>query len=864
MKINEKYLISGMSCAACSARVDKAVRKLEGVKEVNVNLLTNTMLVSYDNPLTSQQIIEAIEKAGYGATLETKEQNIKSKSVEKEQDNKEFKILIRRLIFSLVLLIPLFYLGMGYMFNWPLGYLRENVLILALIEMVIALTIMIINKKFFISGTKAVFHGGPNMDTLVALGSGVAFIYSFVMMFFLAHHAMSGEDLATRKTMMEMVMMNISFETAGMVPALITIGKTLESYSKGKTTTAIKSLLNLAPKTANVIRNNEELRVNLEEVILGDIFIVRPGESIPVDGEIVSGVSSVDESALTGESMPVDKTIGDIVKSATINKNGVLTCKAVRVRDETTLNQIIKMVENAAGTKAKISTIADKVAGIFVPIVIGIALITFICWLVFGKAFIDSHTDIHSNLLSYSIERAIAVLVISCPCALGLATPVAIMVGSGKGAKNGILFKNATTIEETGKIDYLVLDKTGTITKGEPKVTDIQVFNGIKKEELLRIAYSLEFSSEHPLSLAIKERAIEKNISHEEVFEFLTIPGQGIKGMIDGQLYLGGNIKFLKNKGIKEEECLPIAEKYSKEGKTPLFFAKDKQIIGVIAVADVIKEDSKTAIELIKGLGIVSIMLTGDNNQTAHYVAKQVGIDYVISDVLPEGKLDIINEMKKCGKVAMVGDGINDAASLTAADVGIAIGQGSDIAIESASVVLMKSTLMDAYAAIRMSQQTLLNIKENLFWAFFYNLIMIPIAAGAFSALGLYKVMPWMGSAAMALSSIFVVTNALRLNLFNAYKKKTRKKHVLVPEILNKEYETCPILEGENKMEKVLKIEGMMCMHCVAHVKQALEKVPGVTKVEVSLEKNNAVIEGTAKEEELINAVIDAGYQATL
>lgn len=864
MKINEKYRISGMSCAACSARVDKAVRKLEGVKEVNVNLLTNTMLVSYDDPLTSQQIIFAVKKAGYGAALDVQEQNTKNKTVKKKPDNQEFQILIRRLIFSLVLLIPLFYLGMGYMFNWSLGYLRENVLVLALIEMVIALAIMIINKKFFISGTKAVFHGGPNMDTLVALGSSVAFIYSFVMMFFLAHHAMSGEDLSTRQAMMEMVMVNISFETAGMVPALITIGKTLESYSKGKTTNAIKSLINLAPKTANVIRNNTELRVNLNEVILGDIFIVRPGESIPVDGEIISGVSSVDESALTGESMPVDKTIGDLVKSATINKNGVLTCKAIRVGDETTLNQIIKMVENAAGSKAKISTIADKVAGIFVPIVIGIALITFVCWLIFGKAFVESHADIHSSLLSYSIERGIAVLVISCPCALGLATPVAIMVGSGKGAKKGILFKNATTIEETGKIDYLILDKTGTITKGEPKVTDIQVFRGIKEEELLRIAYSLEFSSEHPLSLAIKEIATKKNISHEEVSEFLAIPGQGIKGMIDGQLYFGGNIKLLKNNGFNEGECSTITEKYAKEGKTPLFFAKDKQIIGVIAVADVIKEDSKTAIELIKGLGIVPIMLTGDNYQTAQYVAKQVEIDYVISDVLPEGKLDIINEMKKYGKVAMVGDGINDAASLTAADVGIAIGQGSDIAIESASVVLMKSTLMDAYAAIRLSQQTLLNIKENLFWAFFYNLIMIPIAAGAFSALGLYKVMPWMGSAAMALSSVFVVTNALRLNLFNSYKKKTRNKHVVVPEILNKEYESCPIKEGENKMEKVLKIEGMMCMHCVGHVKQALEKVPGVTKVEVSLEKNNAVIEGTAKEEELIKAVIDAGYQATL
>ena len=863
MKINEKYTISGMSCAACSARVEKAVKNLKGVKEVNVNLLTNSMLVSYDDSLTSEEIIKAVTNAGYGAQLVDKNQNQKGENKKNDLEDNETPKLIRRLIISAILLVPLFYLSMGFMFNWPLGYLRENVLILALIEMVLALAIMIINRKFFISGTKAIIHGGPNMDTLVALGSGVAFIYSFIMMFFLAHHAMSGEDSTTRQQMMQMVMMNISFETAGMVPTLITIGKTLESYSKGKTTSAIKTLLDLAPKTANVIRDDKETQVKLEDVLLNDIFIVRPGESIPVDGEIISGSSSVDESALTGESMPVDKNIGDLVKSATINKNGVLTCRAVSVGDDTTLNKIIKMVETAAGTKAKISTLADKVSGIFVPVVIGIAILVFLGWFIFGKSFVESHADIQNNLLSYSIERAIAVLVISCPCALGLATPVAIMVGSGKGAKNGILFKNATTMEEAGKIDYLVLDKTGTITKGEPKVSDVIVING-KEEDLLKVAYSLEFSSEHPLSLAIKEFAKEKGINNLEVKHFLAISGRGIKGTLDNELCLAGNIQLIKENGLTTKEIESIIDGLSSQGKTPLIFAKGMQILGIIAVSDVIKDDSKKTIELIKGLGIIPIMLTGDNHKSAQYVASLVGIDYVVSDVLPENKLDIINEIKKYGKVAMVGDGINDAAGLTAADVGIAIGEGSDIAIESASIVLMKSTLMDAYGAIRLSQQTLLNIKENLFWAFFYNLIMIPIAAGAFSMLGLYKVAPWMGSAAMALSSVFVVTNALRLNLFKPYKAKKKNKKINIPDILNKQFAPCETKKEGDNMETVLKVEGMMCMHCVAHVKAALEKVPGVTSVEVSLEKNTAVVQGNAKNDELIKAVVDAGYQASI
>lgn len=864
MKIDEKYHISGMSCAACSARVNKAVSKLDGVKEVNVNLLTNSMIVSYDDSLTSQDIINAVIDAGYGASL-FEDKNNKNKALKKEEylDNETPKLL-KRLIASIILLLPLIYLGMGYMLNWPLGYLKENVLILALIEMAISLTILIINKKFFISGFKSLFHGGPNMDTLVALGSGVAFIYSFINMFFLAKYAMSGMDLSSRIDMMHMVMMNISFETAGMVPTLITIGKTLESYSKGKTTNAIKSLLDLAPKTANVIRDNKEINIKLDEVTVNDIFIVRPGESIPVDGQIISGVSSVDESALTGESLPIDKNVGDIVKSATINKNGTLTCKAIRVGENTTLNQIVKMVESASMSKAKISTIADKVAGIFVPIVIVIALIVFGGWMIFGQNFLNSHPDIESSLLSYSIERAIAVLVISCPCALGLATPVAIMVGNGKGAKNGILFKNANTMEEAGKIDYLILDKTGTITKGIPSISDIKPLNGYDEKSLLELAYSLEYASEHPLSNAIKDYAKEKRLNNQSVDDFLNVPGKGIKGSINGNLCLAGNIKFIKENIIDITQIESLVDELSNQGKTPLIFVNGTTIAGIIGVSDSIKEDSKEAIRLIKGLGIVPIMLTGDNQKSAQYIAKQVDIDYVISDVLPEGKLDIINEVKKYGRVSMVGDGINDAASLTASDVGIAIGQGSDIAIESASIVLMKSTLMDAYAAIRLSQHTLLNIKENLFWAFFYNIIMIPIAAGVFSGLGLYKLAPWMGSAAMALSSVFVVSNALRINLFNPYKIRKKNKQIKIPDIFNKENEICETKGEEKAMTKEIKVEGMMCMHCVAHVKEALEKVPGVTKADVSLEKKTALVEGDAKEEDLIKAIVDAGYKANI
>ena len=749
MILDEKYLISGMSCAACSARVDKAVRSLKGVKEVNVNLLTNSMVVSYDEKfLSSEKIITAVTKAGYGASL-IEIDSTTSPISKDELVDRETPKLLKRLIISLIILIPLFYLGMGYMLNWPLGQLVNYPYILAIIELVLSLSIIVINNKFFVSGTKAVLHGSANMDTLVMLGSGVAFIYSTAMTIILIAQTSQGADLEA----LSMTMMNISFETAGMVPTLITIGKTLESYSKGKTTNSIKALMDLSPKTALIIRDNQEIEISLEEVKLDDIFIVKPGMSVPVDGEVISGYSSIDESMLTGESLPIDKTVGDLVKSATINQNGVLTCKAIRVGNSTTINQIIQSVEKAANSKAKISKLADRISGIFVPAVIGIALVVFICWLIFGKDFVSTHSDIHSSLLSYSIERGIAVLVISCPCALGLATPVAIMVGSGKGARNGVLYKNAESIEETGKIDYMILDKTGTITRGKPVVTD--VVSDIDEDELLSIAYSIENNSSHPLALAVINYAKERNIQLKDIQEFETINGKGLIGKLNKDKILAGNISLVKENGVNIDNKLDIINELSSQGKTPLLFAINNKLVGVIAVSDVLKEDSKEAIEKIKGLGIIPIMLTGDNALSASYIAQKVGIDYFISDVLPEGKLEVIEKIKKYGKVMMVGDGINDAIALTSADIGVAIGQGSDVAIDSANIVLMKSSLMDAYASIRLSQYVYLNIKENLFWAFFYNLIMIPIATGVFSTLGLYKLAPWMGSAAMALSSLW-------------------------------------------------------------------------------------------------------------
>ena len=854
MILDEKYKITGMSCAACSSRIDKVVRNLKGVKEVNVNLLTNSMVVSYDEKIVkSSTIIKTVEKAGYGAELLIKDNKGPSITKDELKDISTPKLL-RRLIVSFVLLVPLFYLSMGYMLDWPIGELKNNLYALVIIEFVLSLIIILINNKFFISGTKALLHLSPNMDSLVMIGSGVSFIYSVVMGSILISNTINGDSLES----LNMIMMNISFETAGMVPTLITIGKTLESYSKGKTTNAIKDLMDLSPKTATILVNEEEKEVSVEEIKIGTLFVIKPGENIPVDGEIVKGNGSIDESMLTGESMPIDKSIGDIVKSGTTSINGVLICKAIRVGKDTTLNQIIDAVEKAANSKAKISKIADRVSSIFVPAVILASIIVFICWISFGKEFLLNHSDIKSSLLSYSFERAIAILVISCPCALGLATPVAIMVGSGKSARNGILFKNAESIEETGKVDYVILDKTGTITEGKPSVS--KVISYIDENELLSIALTLENGSSHPLAEAIKHYCSGNKISGKTAMDYMTINGRGITAKIGKEAYFAGNLAYFKEKSSANLDYVTY-ERLSKEGSTPLlFFTKDK-LLGIIAVSDKIKEDSGKAISLIKNLGIVPVMLTGDNELVAKHIAEQVGLDIVISGVLPEGKLDIINEFKKHGKVMMVGDGINDAIALTSADIGVAIGSGSDVAINSGSIVLMKSTLMDLYAGIRLSSYTYLNIKENLFWAFIYNIIMIPIAAGAFSMVGLYRVLPWMGSAAMAASSVFVVLNALRINLFNPYKKRTKQKKIIIPEFINN-YEVC-LTKGGKLMEKTIKIEGMMCMHCVAHVKDALTRVKGVDEVEVSLDKGTATIKSKKeiKEKLLIQAVEKAGYK---
>lgn len=855
MIIDEKYLITGMSCAACSARVESSVSKLKGIKSVNVNLLTNSMTVSYDEQLlNSDKIIAAVTKAGYGASLKDSESPL---AISKEDlSDKETPKLLKRLVASVVLLVPLFYLSMGFMLNWPIGLLNENLYALAIIELVLSLSIMIINYKFFVNGTKAIIHKSMNMDTLVMLGSGVAFIYSLVMSVILFTETANGESMNT----LHHTMMNISFETAGMVPTLITIGKLLESNSKGKTTNAIKSLLDLAPKTATIIKNNVEEIIDVERVRINDTFIIKQGELIPVDGEVISGYSGVDESMLTGESLPIEKGMGDIVKSGTINLNGVLICKAIKVGKDTTINKIIQYVEKASNSKAKISKLADRISAIFVPVVISISLIVFIIWMIFGKEFINSHSDIESTLLSYSIERAISILVISCPCALGLATPVAIMVGSGKGAKNGVLFKNAEVIEEAGKIDILVLDKTGTITEGKPIVTEI--INYINEQEFKSIACSIEANSSHPLAGAINEYAKENAVKILAINDFKSIPGKGVEGLIENKRILGGNLTLLKENNVDFDGKIAQINEFYAKGLTPLLFAKEGILIGIIVVSDVVKKDSPLAIAKIKKLGITPIMLTGDNELSANYIANQVGIENVIAGVLPEDKYTVIEQLKKNGKVMMVGDGINDAIALTSANVGVAIGKGSDITIESGNIVLMKSTLMDVYAAIRLSQYTYLNIKENLFWAFIYNLIMIPIAAGALSTIGVYKLMPWMGSAAMAASSVFVVLNALRINLFNPYKNKVKRKKAKQVEIINC-HKKCTISKENSNMTRTIKVEGMMCMHCVAHVKEALESIKGIEKVEVSLEKNEATITSKKeiKDRDIEKVISNAGYK---
>lgn len=844
-----------MTCASCVAHVDKAVRNIAGVKDCSVNLLTNSMLVSYEDNVKEKDIINAVAKAGYQAEPEKGEPD--KKSMDNDFMDTETPKLLKRLIISVLLLVPLFYIGMGYMLNmeyhhaiFPLGAFGENELLVGLTEMAIALIIMIVNRKFFTSGIKALIHRQPNMDTLIALGSGVSFLYSFIMMFFMAFYAKQNDWGNVMKASM-----NLSFETAGMVPTLITIGKTLESYSKGKSTNAIKGLLDLAPKNAHVIKDGRQLTIPVDEVQLDDTFVVLPGENFPVDGIVLEGESSVNESALSGESLPVDKIVGSKVSAATTNLDGSLTCKATKIGNDTTLHQIVKMVETASSTKTKISRIADQVAGVFVPIVISISLIVFICWLSFGGPFTSSLGE--TTRLTYAIERAISVLVISCPCALGLATPVAIMVASGKGAKNGILFKTASALEETGKVDFVVLDKTGTITKGKPEVRFILPI-GLSETALLETACSLEAKSEHPLSKAVMEEAAKRGIEITPCESFHSLPGHGISATIHDVPYFAGNEAFMKEHHLITPDMAKITKDHALKGETPLFFAREGQLLGIIFVADSLKEDSRNAIEEMQKSGIEVVMLTGDNKNTAKVIAEEVNIRHVISDVLPQGKLDVIKKLQKYGRVAMIGDGINDAPSLTQADIGIAIGAGSDIAIDSADVILSKSTLMDALKAIHLSRETLKNIKENLFWAFFYNIIMIPIAAGAFSALGLAKLRPWMGAASMALSSLCVVLNALRLNLYSF--RRTGKKHVRVafPEDL------FSIKSEENTTVrfKTMKIPDMMCENCVTHVKKALESIDGVTKADVSLETLNANVYFSHEVEDgiLLKAVKEAGY----
>ena len=750
----KEFNVKGMSCAACSSRVEKVVSKVSGVTSCSVSLLTNSRVVEGD--IDDKQIIEAVKKAGYGASLkkDKKKQNLVT-TKEDELSDSEMSALKKRLWWSLGFLVILMYFSMGHMMlNLPLPkFYENNHIAMGLTQLLLSAIIMIINQRFFISGFKSLVHGAPNMDTLVALGSAAAFGYSTFALFAMTSYQLKGDNDAVMKYMMEFY-----FESSAMILTLITVGKMLEAHSKGKTTDALKSLMKLAPETANIIKDNEEINVSIQQVKIGDVFIVRPGERIPVDGIVLDGHSAIDESALTGESIPVDKEIGDTVSAATINQSGLLKCQATRVGEDTTLSKIIQMVSDAAATKAPIAKIADKVSGVFVPAVIIIAVITTLVWLILGKNF------------GFAIARGISVLVISCPCALGLATPVAIMVGNGKGARNGILFKNAVSLEETGKIKIVALDKTGTITMGMPKVTDIYPIGDITKEELLKIAYSLERNSEHPLAKAILDKAKENNINSYDVNEFRALPGNGLSAMLDSDLLIGGSLKYISGQLTVSKEIQNMAAEMSKQGKTPLLFAKSHKLIGIIAVADVIKEDSTKAICELKNMGIKVVMLTGDNEYTAKAIGKEAGVDRVIAGVLPDGKEAAIKELKTKGKVAMVGDGINDALALTKADIGIAIGAGTDVAIDAADIVLMKSSLSDVPAAIRLSRATLRNIHQNLFWAFFYNTIGIPLAAGVFIPLGL-TLNPMFAAAAMSLSSFCVVSNALRLNLANIYDK---------------------------------------------------------------------------------------------
>lgn len=842
----EKFDVTGMTCAACSAHVERAVRGVEGVKEVAVSLLTNSMTVDFSSPATAEKICAAVSAAGYGAAP----QNIGGKKENKKSalESGEPKKILYRLIASAVLLLPLMYVSMGHlMWGWPLPEIfASNPLAIGLYQLLLTTAVAVINQRFFISGTKSLLHGAPNMDTLVSLGSAAAYIYSTAVLFEMCNAAVNGN--------VQMAMHHLHglyFESAAMILTLITVGKYLEAVSKGRTTDAIKSLMDLAPKTACVIRDGKEKVIPAEEVVKGDVFVVRPGESIPVDGRVISGESAVDESALTGESIPVDKAQGSAVSAATLNQNGFLTCEATRVGEDTTLSQIIETVENAAATKAPIAKIADKVSGVFVPAVMAIALVAGAAWLISGRPF------------SFALARAISVLVISCPCALGLATPVAIMVGSGVGAKHGVLFKTASALEQTGKTQIVVLDKTGTLTKGKPQVTDILPASGYDADSLLRLAASLESKSEHPLAAAITRRAGENNVETDEAQGFTALPGHGVRAEINGKTAIGGNAALIKSKGMLDADMKTLGERLADEGKTPLYFAFDGRIAGIIAVADVVKEDSGQAISELKNMGIRTVMLTGDNRRTALSVAKQTGIDEVVSDVLPGDKAEVVEKLRKYGKVAMVGDGINDAPALTQADIGIAIGAGADVALDAADVVLMKSSVGDVAAAIRLSRQTLRNIHENLFWAFFYNCIGIPIAAGALIPAFNIALNPMLGAAAMSLSSFCVVTNALRLNFFKPDRpfKGKSKQPAELPKLMPTE-ENIKNTE-ETVMKKTVYINGMMCSHCTAHVQKALGALDGVESVEVSLEDKKAVLTLNKNVDEAVitAAVREAGYE---
>ena len=841
----EQYIVTGMSCAACSSRVEKAVSKVPGVTSCSVSLLTNSMGV--EGTASEQEIIKAVTDAGYGASKKgegaAKAQSQAASAGEDMLKDRETPVLKRRLIASLGFLIVLMYFSMGHMmWGWPVpGFMKDNHVMMGLLQMLLTIAVMVINQKFFISGFKGLIHRAPNMDTLVALGSGASFVYSTYALFAMTDAQVRGDMDAVMSYMHEFY-----FESAAMILALITVGKMLEARSKGKTTDALKGLMKLAPKTAVVIRDGKEVQVSIEQVQKGDIFVVKPGENIPVDGEVLEGSSAVNESALTGESIPVDKAAGDKVSAATVNQSGYLKCRATRVGEDTTLSQIIQMVSDAAATKAPIAKIADRVSGVFVPTVITIAVITTVVWLIAGQS------------IGFALSRGIAVLVISCPCALGLATPVAIMVGNGMGAKNGIMFKTAVSLEETGKMEIVALDKTGTITSGEPKVTDIILAAGVTEDTLLRYAYALENKSEHPLARAILEKAAEEKAVIEEVTEFQALPGNGLTAVLDGHTLYGGNHTFISTKVNVDSDIQKQSEKLAEEGKTPLFFGNEERLLGVIAVADVIKEDSPQAIKELQNMGIHVVMLTGDNERTAKAIGKQAGVDEVIAGVLPEGKEQVIRKLKEKGKVAMVGDGINDAPALTRADMGIAIGAGTDVAIDAADVVLMKSRLSDVPAAIRMSRATLRNIHENLFWAFFYNVIGIPLAAGVWYPLFGWKLNPMFGAAAMSLSSFCVVSNALRLNLFKMYDASKDKK-------LKAKKEKKVSKKEDKTMKKVMHIEGMMCGHCEAAVKKALEALPQVDEAVVSHEAGTAEVTLNAEiaDDVLKKTVEDKDYTVT-